>query len=198
GASEVSLKRYRYTGMERDEETGFNYHGARYYAMWLGRWASADPAGLQGGMDVYVYAHCNPGMFADRNGAEPKTYKEILPGLLSDCPHLGQMWDASADTVLENKFGKGSHEKNLKAFHDFLDSTTEGPDRTEAAREVFNSVRQSFYRKVGRQYQQGNKVLGGLPLDKTRIDEMAISGKSPIPGSQIDHAIDELAHNPYK
>ena len=27
-AAEVSLKRYRYTGKERDEETGFAYHGA--------------------------------------------------------------------------------------------------------------------------------------------------------------------------
>jgi RHS repeat-associated protein len=36
-------KRYRYTGMERDEESGFDYHGARYYATWLGRWVSADP-----------------------------------------------------------------------------------------------------------------------------------------------------------
>lgn len=29
-------KRYRYTGMERDEESGFYYHGARYYAPLLG------------------------------------------------------------------------------------------------------------------------------------------------------------------
>ena len=42
-AAEVSLKRYRYTGKERDEETGLNYHGARYYAPWLGRWMSTDP-----------------------------------------------------------------------------------------------------------------------------------------------------------
>jgi len=42
-AAEVSLKRYRYTGKERDEETGLNYHGARYYAPWLGRWVSVDP-----------------------------------------------------------------------------------------------------------------------------------------------------------
>jgi RHS repeat-associated protein len=39
---EVSLKRYRYTGMERDEESGLNYHGARYYASWVGRWVSVD------------------------------------------------------------------------------------------------------------------------------------------------------------
>src|SRR5262249_131719 len=31
-------KRYRYTGKERDEENGLYYHGARYYACWLGRW----------------------------------------------------------------------------------------------------------------------------------------------------------------
>jgi RHS repeat-associated protein len=41
--AEVSLKRYRYTGMERDEETGLAYHGARYYAAWLGRWTTVDP-----------------------------------------------------------------------------------------------------------------------------------------------------------
>ncbi|MGH9871286.1 MAG: SpvB/TcaC N-terminal domain-containing protein [Pyrinomonadaceae bacterium] len=36
-------KRYRYTGKEQDEESGLYYHGARYYAPWLGRWTSADP-----------------------------------------------------------------------------------------------------------------------------------------------------------
>ena len=38
-----SPKRYRYTGMERDEETGLEYHSARYYMPWLGRWCSSDP-----------------------------------------------------------------------------------------------------------------------------------------------------------
>lgn len=41
--SEVSLKRYKYNGKERDEETGLYYYGARYYAAWLGRWTSVDP-----------------------------------------------------------------------------------------------------------------------------------------------------------
>jgi RHS repeat-associated protein len=44
---EVPTKRYRYTGKERDEETGLYYHGARYYAPWLGRWVSADRIELQ-------------------------------------------------------------------------------------------------------------------------------------------------------
>lgn len=36
-------KRYRYTGKERDEESGLYYHGARYYAPWLCRWTAVDP-----------------------------------------------------------------------------------------------------------------------------------------------------------
>ncbi|HYJ82982.1 MAG TPA: toxin TcdB middle/C-terminal domain-containing protein, partial [Allosphingosinicella sp.] len=37
-ATTETPKRYRYTGKERDEESGFYYHGARYYAPWLARW----------------------------------------------------------------------------------------------------------------------------------------------------------------
>jgi len=36
-------KRYRFTGKERDEESGLYYHGARYYIPWLARWCSVDP-----------------------------------------------------------------------------------------------------------------------------------------------------------
>src|SRR5215211_3954794 len=39
-------KRYRYTGMERDEGSGLEYHRARYYAPWLGKWLSCDPVGM--------------------------------------------------------------------------------------------------------------------------------------------------------
>lgn len=58
--AEVKLKRYRYTGKERDEESGFTYHGARYYAPWIGRWTAPDPAGLKGGPNLYAYTDNNP------------------------------------------------------------------------------------------------------------------------------------------
>src|SRR5690606_5700449 len=51
---DVPAKRYRYTGMERDEETGLGYHTARYYAPWLGRWTASDPIGLAGGFNMYT------------------------------------------------------------------------------------------------------------------------------------------------
>jgi RHS repeat-associated protein len=74
--AEVSLKRYRYTGKERDEETGFSYHGARYYAPWLGRWTATDPIGLDSGTNAYKYAENNPIMYLDQNGTDPQTTLE--------------------------------------------------------------------------------------------------------------------------
>jgi RHS repeat-associated protein len=66
--AEVSLKRYRYTGMERDEETGLNYHTARYYAPWLGRWISCDPVGIVDGNNILLFSQNNPIQYIDKNG----------------------------------------------------------------------------------------------------------------------------------
>ncbi|MDB5226557.1 MAG: repeat-associated core domain protein [Bacteroidota bacterium] len=55
-----TAKRYRYTAMERDEESGLNYHTARYYAPWLGRWCSSDPIGIEGGINFYQYVNSTP------------------------------------------------------------------------------------------------------------------------------------------
>lgn len=66
----AAAKRYRYTSMERDEETGFNYHRARYYLPWLGRWLSCDPLGVQGGIDLYAYGNGNPVVNTDTGGTQ--------------------------------------------------------------------------------------------------------------------------------
>ncbi|MEO5726932.1 MAG: RHS repeat-associated core domain-containing protein, partial [Byssovorax sp.] len=69
--AEVSGKRYRYTGKERDEETGLYYHGARHMAPWLGRWTSADPIGVEGGLNLFEYAACDPVRLKDPSGHKP-------------------------------------------------------------------------------------------------------------------------------
>jgi RHS repeat-associated protein len=63
-----TAKRYRFTGKEREEESGLAYHGARYLAPWLGRWISADPAGLTDGLNLYNYCGSNPISFKDTTG----------------------------------------------------------------------------------------------------------------------------------
>ncbi len=65
---EVSLKRYRYTAKERDEETGLAYHGARYYAPWLGRWTAADRVGIKDGLNLYQYCRDAPTKLVDPDG----------------------------------------------------------------------------------------------------------------------------------
>ncbi|MEB3281213.1 MAG: SpvB/TcaC N-terminal domain-containing protein [Lyngbya sp.] len=75
-AAEVSLKRYRYTGMERDEETGLGYHGARYYVAWLGRWMSCDPLGIEDGINIYLYVGDNPIKNIDRTGMNGVSIQE--------------------------------------------------------------------------------------------------------------------------
>lgn len=67
---EAPPKRYRYTGMERDEESGLSYRAARYYVSWLGRWGSSDPAGLVDGSNLFVYVRDNPLRFIDSTGKQ--------------------------------------------------------------------------------------------------------------------------------
>ncbi|MEU9662852.1 DUF4951 domain-containing protein [Streptomyces chartreusis] len=62
-------KRHRYTGKECDEETGLYYYGARFYAPWLGRWTSCDPAGVSAGLNRYEYVQGRPIVANDPDGA---------------------------------------------------------------------------------------------------------------------------------
>ncbi|WP_152546748.1 SpvB/TcaC N-terminal domain-containing protein [Amycolatopsis orientalis] len=68
-------KRYRFTGKERDEESGLNHHGARYAMVWSARWISGDPIGASGGVNQYLYAAANPVGFHDPAGTEPEKPK---------------------------------------------------------------------------------------------------------------------------
>lgn len=76
----AAAKRYRFTGMERDEETGLSYHSARYYIPWLGRWLSADPIGIEGGLNLYCYCGNDPVNKSDVEGTLP-VYGDMYAGL---------------------------------------------------------------------------------------------------------------------
>lgn len=65
-----ALKRYRFTGKERDEESGLYYHGARYYAPWVARWMSCDPLIVLDNLNLFGYASCNPIQHIDPSGMQ--------------------------------------------------------------------------------------------------------------------------------
>ena len=83
-----AAKRYRYTGEERDDENGFNYQRARYYAPWLGRWVNADPKGLVDGTNVFAYARGNPLKYTDPSGTQ-------CDPTIATCPELMGNWSYS-------------------------------------------------------------------------------------------------------
>ncbi|WP_160150190.1 SpvB/TcaC N-terminal domain-containing protein [Nonomuraea solani] len=72
---------YQFTGQELDPETGYTYHGARYYDARLGLWKSADPVigdylsgegndGVYnpGNLNLYGYGYNNPVQNTDPDG----------------------------------------------------------------------------------------------------------------------------------
>jgi RHS repeat-associated protein len=68
----VEATPFRFTGKERDSETGLYYYGARYLDPKTSRWLSADSA--MGGvfnyvdLHVYHYAGSNPVKYTDPDG----------------------------------------------------------------------------------------------------------------------------------
>ena len=62
-----SIPTFGYTGREPDA-SGLIFYRARYYHPGLGRFASRDPIGMQGGINPYAYAGGNPVNFNDPSG----------------------------------------------------------------------------------------------------------------------------------
>ncbi|MCG8458080.1 MAG: FG-GAP-like repeat-containing protein [Holophagales bacterium] len=66
--TEVETKRYRYSGKELDRSTGLYDYGERYYAPWLGRWLTPDPAGTVNGPNLFAFVKNNPMTSRDGTG----------------------------------------------------------------------------------------------------------------------------------
>jgi RHS repeat-associated protein len=86
-----TAKRYRFTGKERDEESGLYYSKRRYLSAWLGRWTAADPMGLIDESNVYRYVRANPVRFVDPNGTFSLPSAAELANSWGDTK-LGDLW----------------------------------------------------------------------------------------------------------
>ncbi|HNK16553.1 MAG TPA: RHS repeat-associated core domain-containing protein, partial [Nitrospira sp.] len=135
-AIEVSAKRYRYTGQERDEETGLAYHGARYYAPWFARWVSADPVGLRGGLDRYQYSKSNPIVLRDPSGttaSPPKVVQAEMPTYSPEDVEYEGEWratasNASGETEWTYQRLAQNHVERWKAIRSFDSKREPGKD----------------------------------------------------------------------
>jgi RHS repeat-associated protein len=86
--SEVSEKRYRYAGKEKDDESGLYYFHARYYGSMVGIFISVDPK-FEKYPDVSPYAYClnNPINCFDPTGKQTLDSDNQEP-----CGRLGETY----------------------------------------------------------------------------------------------------------
>ena len=71
-------ERFKFTGKERDWETGYDYFGARFYDYRKGFWNSVDPlADKYPNVTPYLYCGGNPIKYVDPDGRESVVSPEI-------------------------------------------------------------------------------------------------------------------------
>jgi RHS repeat-associated protein len=89
---------YAFTGREWDPGIGLYYNRERYYDARVGRFVSYDPAGSDGGANLYAYADGNPARWTDPLGlASEDPFDEIAKSRLREiyrkCRRLRYPWE---------------------------------------------------------------------------------------------------------
>ena len=150
--AEVKLKHYRYSGKERDASTGLYYYGARYYAPWLGRWMSCDPAGTIDGLNLYVFVRGNPVLFVDRQGTCSSSSK----------PYLTKRTYQSSQSSSANKT-----QKDRREYNNSNDSK--------------NDRKARYYDRLARIYHLKNSVATAVTyMQDSKKFEIAVNDKQDI------------------
>ena len=67
----------RFPGQYFDAESGLHYNVMRDYDPALGRYMQSDPIGLQGSLNIYIYAAINPGRYLDPLGLKEDSLFDV-------------------------------------------------------------------------------------------------------------------------
>ena len=87
-------RRYRFSGLERDEENEFNYCHARYQSPVLGRWLSADPNQSVDRQSDYAFVANNPIAHKERDGRDWGDFAEGFAPAFAESLIVGVMFAA--------------------------------------------------------------------------------------------------------
>jgi RHS repeat-associated protein len=95
----------RYTGKERDTESGLDYFGARYYGSTMGRWMSPDPTMLGAILElpqtwnIYSYEYNRPTYGTDPDGRCPPCVGAIVGGVVEAGINFGSQLHSNGGDV---------------------------------------------------------------------------------------------------
>ena len=206
----VTPKRYRYTGAERDEESGLYYQRARYYAPWLARWTSADPLGLKDGVNVFAYVRNSPVGLVDPQGTaskkpelpewqqainEENEQRENRGELLDRNAVLADMYrrsDAAATAKTKSKRGRSPDKQPKPAASEQPNDTPEGtageevstPESREAEfQEVLR--REAARREAMQREPVGAPAPQGLALFADAIGRTSLDASGSVIEAQL-------------
>jgi len=92
----LSDEHYKFTGKERDTESGLDFFGERHYASPIGRWMTPDPLNLTSArlvnptntLNKYVYGGNNPLKYIDRDGEDITIFYRPSSGAPLDFGHI--------------------------------------------------------------------------------------------------------------
>ena len=131
-------ERYKFTGKERDSETGYDYYGARYYMSNLPIWLSVDPlADKYPNISPYAYCNWNPVKFVDPDGREiinkmdpmiDKSLRDAGNNIIDKRANRIFFVSHGSSTVM---FPYGQGEMNADAFVTYLSENSDVWKKTE-------------------------------------------------------------------
>ena len=110
--------RQKFTGKERDQESGLDYFGARYYGGAMGRFTGADEPlvdqdqGDPQSWNLYSYGRNNPLRYTDQDG-RACTYNSETNNFTGDCSSPGDEKVTQAGIPQQITVGVGQDEANL-------------------------------------------------------------------------------------
>jgi RHS repeat-associated protein len=186
--SVASRNGYKFTGKERDSESGLDYFGARHHASALGRFMSADPKlmtarhlGSPQKWNKYAYVQNNPLMRVDPDGQDdwvvfrtaldPKTKNETLAGT-----HTKE-WKAAEKAITGQRDSKG----RLNTF-----TMYEGPGATVERLKTAQSTPDTHVVFVGHSQENPDSGRANAIVMSNGISSGKDGSQSVTPGPNED------------
>lgn len=189
-------ERFKFTGKERDEESGYDYFSARYLWQIVGHWLSVDPlADKYLWISPYAYAAWNPIKFKDPNGKWVETAWDIanigmdiasLKSNINDgniggavVDGIGLVLDAGATLVPCIPGGAGTAIKAYRAADKVGDAGKLGKAIDKAITATKNTYRKALQKATGK-LGKGYEAHHTLPQKhRSKFEKLGINIDEP-------------------